>query len=271
MHYWMAIVMSNYSRNHYEVIGLPPDASQEDIEANCLRLGERYRPDKNPDDVVAAREFARVEEAYETLRDREKRAAYDAELRSQNSQSTRTKSSFGLATGIASALAILVACGYVFAYRPYIAHVEEGKRLAAEETRKLAAEETRRAAEARAQAIATENARILEAQSRAAEERARIRESQARAAEERARITEARLVDSREAANYDARARAEAKELARIDMLRELCQAYAAASKGGRSPAASFASSNMALKYCVPYEQAMKERQYYESLKRQGR
>jgi curved DNA-binding protein CbpA len=118
MRYWADIVMNNYSRTHYELIGLPPDASQEDIEAKCLRLGERYRPDKNPDDVVATREFARVEEAYATLRDREKRAAYDAELHSQNAVSTRKKSSFGLATGIASALAILAVNGVAFPQKP---------------------------------------------------------------------------------------------------------------------------------------------------------
>ena len=58
--------MSAIQQNHYEVLGLPQDASREVIEGQCLR---------------AALTFAQIEQAYATLVDPVKRAAYDAELR----------------------------------------------------------------------------------------------------------------------------------------------------------------------------------------------
>ncbi len=67
----------------YEVIGLPQDASRDHIEKRCVLLGERYRPDRNTGDLRAALTFAQIEQAYATLVDPVKRAAYDAELRSK--------------------------------------------------------------------------------------------------------------------------------------------------------------------------------------------
>lgn len=85
-------------RNLYDVIELPQDAGQGLIEEQCIRLGERYRPDKNSSESRAAFMFAQVEKAYETLSDPVKRAAYDAELRS---------ASIGLHSKINSWIALL--------------------------------------------------------------------------------------------------------------------------------------------------------------------
>jgi curved DNA-binding protein CbpA len=74
-------LLSSDQTNLYEVIGLPQNASPDLIEEQCIRLGERYRSDKNSGDVLRARAFAQVERAYETLLDPVKRAAYDTELR----------------------------------------------------------------------------------------------------------------------------------------------------------------------------------------------
>jgi hypothetical protein len=131
-----------------------------------------------------------------------------------------------------------------------------------QEAARIAAEEARRVAEETAKKVAEEQARILEAQVRAAEENARVLEAQARAAEGRA------------AASYDAHARAEAKELARIEMLRAQCESW-----GGREPAGPATLGSIAvlplrlrgIQYCDQYEQAVKERQYYDALRRQGR
>lgn len=75
--------MSTDQQNLYEVIGLPRDASQALIEQQCIRLGERCRPEKNLGDIRAAIMFAQIEKAYETLGDPVRRAAYDAELRNE--------------------------------------------------------------------------------------------------------------------------------------------------------------------------------------------
>jgi len=73
--------MSTDQQNHYEIIGVSQDASRERIEEQCIRLGEQYRPDKNPGDLRVALLFAQTEQAYKTLIDPAKRATYDAELR----------------------------------------------------------------------------------------------------------------------------------------------------------------------------------------------
>lgn len=67
-------------RDYYELIGVSRIATQEEIIAACLRLGDRYRPDRNPDDARAAETFALVESAFEVLGNSEKRAAYDVAL-----------------------------------------------------------------------------------------------------------------------------------------------------------------------------------------------
>jgi len=64
---------------HYEVLGVQPDAPAEVIEAAYRALSKRYHPDaRGPH--VSSEKFARVTEAYDVLRDPERRRAYDEEL-----------------------------------------------------------------------------------------------------------------------------------------------------------------------------------------------
>ncbi len=63
-------------RDYYEVLGLPRDASSEDIKKAFRKLAFRYHPDRNKDDG-ASEKFKEVNEAYECLSDADKRAAYD--------------------------------------------------------------------------------------------------------------------------------------------------------------------------------------------------
>jgi len=72
--------MSDAGKTLYDVLGISPDASPPEIERACLKLGDRYRPDKNPGDANAAQMFAAFETAFVTLVDPAKRAAYDKSI-----------------------------------------------------------------------------------------------------------------------------------------------------------------------------------------------
>jgi len=72
--------MDNVNRDHYEVIGLPRDATQSEIDAACIRLAKKYHPDANPDDPLASKNFALIDAAYEILGSPLKKAAYDHAL-----------------------------------------------------------------------------------------------------------------------------------------------------------------------------------------------
>ncbi|KAG8340903.1 putative DnaJ protein [Trypanosoma vivax] len=62
---------------YYDLLGVPPDASENDIKRAYRRLALRYHPDKNPGDENAADMFKKIGQAYEILSDEEKRRIYD--------------------------------------------------------------------------------------------------------------------------------------------------------------------------------------------------
>jgi len=64
-------------RDYYEVLGLARDAGEADIKKAYRRLAMKYHPDRNPDDPEMEHKFKEAKEAYEVLRDADKRAAYD--------------------------------------------------------------------------------------------------------------------------------------------------------------------------------------------------
>ncbi|MDD5339079.1 MAG: molecular chaperone DnaJ [Dehalococcoidales bacterium] len=63
-------------RDYYEVLGLPRDASTEDIKKAFRKLAMQHHPDRNHD-AGASERFKEVNEAYEVLSNEDKRAAYD--------------------------------------------------------------------------------------------------------------------------------------------------------------------------------------------------
>ena len=64
-------------KDYYEVLGVNRDASEEDIKKAYRKLAMKHHPDRNPDNPKAEEHFKEAKEAYETLSDGQKRAAYD--------------------------------------------------------------------------------------------------------------------------------------------------------------------------------------------------
>ncbi len=63
-------------KDYYEIMGVARDASPDEIKRAYRRLARKYHPDVSKEKDAEAR-FKEVGEAYEVLRDPEKRAAYD--------------------------------------------------------------------------------------------------------------------------------------------------------------------------------------------------
>jgi len=63
-------------KDYYKILGLSRDASQDDIKRAYRKLARKYHPDVSSEDDAEER-FKEVSEAYEVLKDPEKRAAYD--------------------------------------------------------------------------------------------------------------------------------------------------------------------------------------------------
>lgn len=64
-------------RDFYEILGVPKDATDDQIKSAYKKLAIRLHPDKNPGDKTAEEKFKEAAEAYDVLRDAEKRAQYD--------------------------------------------------------------------------------------------------------------------------------------------------------------------------------------------------
>ena len=63
-------------RDYYEILGVPKDASQDDLKQAFRRLARQYHPDVNKA-ADAEERFKEINEAFAVLSDDEKRAAYD--------------------------------------------------------------------------------------------------------------------------------------------------------------------------------------------------
>ena len=64
-------------RDYYEVLGVPKNASEQDIKKAYRSMAKKYHPDRNKDNPEAEAKFKEVQEANEILSDPQKRAAYD--------------------------------------------------------------------------------------------------------------------------------------------------------------------------------------------------
>ena len=64
-------------RDYYEVLGANRNANNDDFKASYRKLALKYHPDRNPGDKEAEEKFKEASEAYEVLRDPQKRNIYD--------------------------------------------------------------------------------------------------------------------------------------------------------------------------------------------------
>ena len=64
-------------RDYYEVLGVQRTANEQDLKSAFRKLAKEFHPDKNAGDPKAEQRFKEIAEAYEALKDPQKRAAYD--------------------------------------------------------------------------------------------------------------------------------------------------------------------------------------------------
>src|SRR6202171_2156814 len=64
-------------RDYYEVLGVARTASDAELKATFRKLAMKFHPDRNPGDNDSEHRFKEINEAYDVLKDADKRAAYD--------------------------------------------------------------------------------------------------------------------------------------------------------------------------------------------------
>lgn len=64
-------------KSYYEILGVSKDASEDEIKSAYRKLAIKYHPDKNKGNKEAEEKFKEITEAYEVLRDPQKRSLYD--------------------------------------------------------------------------------------------------------------------------------------------------------------------------------------------------
>ena len=69
--------MADQKRDYYEVLGVAKSASDDELKKAYRKLAKQYHPDVNPGNAEAEAKFKEINEAYEVLSDKDKRAKYD--------------------------------------------------------------------------------------------------------------------------------------------------------------------------------------------------
>ena len=69
--------MPEKKRDYYEVLGVQKGVGDDELKKAYRKLAKQYHPDLHPDDKEAEAHFKEINEAYEVLSDKDKRARYD--------------------------------------------------------------------------------------------------------------------------------------------------------------------------------------------------
>jgi molecular chaperone DnaJ len=88
-------------QDFYETLGVSRSASADEIKRAFRKLAMQYHPDRNSGDKDAERKFKDINEAYDVLKDDQKRAAYDRFGHAAFEQGARGPADFGFAGGFA--------------------------------------------------------------------------------------------------------------------------------------------------------------------------
>lgn len=83
------------TRDPYELLGVPREASGDDIRKAYRKLARQHHPDANPDAPEAEERFKETQQAYEVLSNPEKKRQYDEMIRAS---ARRSRSSSGTGT-----------------------------------------------------------------------------------------------------------------------------------------------------------------------------
>src|SRR6202171_6614963 len=89
----------------YELLGLQRGATADDIKKAYRKQAMQYHPDRNPGDKPAEQKFKDINEAYDVLKDEQKRAAYDRFGHAAFENGSRGPGDFGFAGGFSGGFA----------------------------------------------------------------------------------------------------------------------------------------------------------------------
>jgi DnaJ-class molecular chaperone len=95
-------------RNLYDVLGIAPQADDEEIKDAFQSLAKIFHPDLNLGDAVAERRFREICQAYGTLKDPKTRAAYELGLAHQRRKAQRRVSTAVMAGFTTSMISTIV-------------------------------------------------------------------------------------------------------------------------------------------------------------------
>src|SRR5690606_13244556 len=71
------LTKANMKADYYETLGVQKGADEKELKSAFRKLAMKYHPDRNPGDAECEAKFKEINEAYECLKDPQKRAAYD--------------------------------------------------------------------------------------------------------------------------------------------------------------------------------------------------